>query len=215
MKKSIIAFFFFTLCLTSKAQLDTASFDASFFVNLNSQQINLTSSNTATVSFSIQFYDTTYWDYKVALEHQVYEYDRSWQNVLNKVSTDWWQGGNSSTPTSGFYYPGDSITLSLSFNYNPNYLPYSYRALRIEVQNNANELIGLEKPMVYFTPYNTLEVWNYDDFLDLKRSWDSPEEGLLTASRATYIHPDLHFCEYSDYNYQKKQSLCLATQGLF
>ncbi len=71
MKKSIIAFFFFTLCLTSKAQLDTASFDASFFVNLNSQQINLTSSNTATVSFSIQFYDTTYWDYKVALEHHV------------------------------------------------------------------------------------------------------------------------------------------------
>ena len=85
MKKSIIAFFFFTLCLTAKAQLDTASYDASFFVNLNSQQINLTSSNTATVSFSIQFYDTTYWDYKVALEHQVYEYDRSWQNVLNKL----------------------------------------------------------------------------------------------------------------------------------
>jgi hypothetical protein len=160
MKKSI--FIITALCshILAVAQLDTASFNDNFNIKISSQETNLSSSNTASISFTIQFYDTTYWNYKIELEHQVYEYDKPWQGVLNKTSTDWWQGGNSSTPTSGFYYPGDSFTLSLSFNYDPNYLPYSYRALRIEVQNNTNELIALERPMVYFTPYNTLEVWD-------------------------------------------------------
>ncbi len=43
--------------------------------------------------------------------------------------------------------------------------------------------------MIYFTPYNTLEIWGYNEFLDLKREWDSPEEGLYTNLRE-YIDPD-------------------------
>jgi hypothetical protein len=145
-------------------------FSGNFSIKTSSQETTLSSSNTATISFTIQFYDTTYWDYKIDLDHQVYEYDKPWQGVLNKTSTDWWQGGSTSTPSAGLYFPGDSITMSMNFNYDPNYLPYSYRALRIEIKDNANQMISVEKPFVYFTPYGTLKVWNYDDFLDLKRS---------------------------------------------
>ncbi len=86
--------------------------------------------------------------------------------------------------------PGDSFNLSLSFSYNSEYLPFSYRALNIEILHQSDTSLAESfKAIIYFTPYNSLEVWDYDDFLDLKRSWESPEYGLLTEYRDS-INPD-------------------------
>ncbi len=190
MKKSILFSLLLTIAVVGKAQLDSAAFTGSYILKIKSQEATLSSSNSATVDAQIIFYDTTYWDYTVKLEHEVYGYDRPWQGVLTKTSTDWWSSGSITAPTEGFYYAGDTLNISMNFSYNPNFLPYSFRSLKFNVESAAGELVSLEKAFIYFTPYNTLETWNYDDFLDLKRTWDSPEDGLLTTYRASYIHPD-------------------------
>jgi len=189
MQKLILFSIWLMISYHANAQFDTASFEQNYAISIKSEEVSLNNSNTACISIKIKFYDTTYWDNIVSLKHQVYEYDRTWQGDLNKTNTDWWGAGSSSTPAQGFYFDGDSIQLALCFNYNSNYLPFSYRALRIEI-GDGDDNLNVEKTFVYFTPYNTLEIWSYDDFLDLKRTWDSPEEGLLTSNRDNNIHPD-------------------------
>ncbi len=190
MKNAILTIvIFITSSLTVKAQLDTVNYDH-WFLELESSEISLDSTNTVEIDIKIKFFDTTYWNHFIQLVHEVYEYDRTWQGVQFKMNTDWWVDGSSSSPTPGFYMPGDSFNLSLSFSYNSDYIPFSYRALKFEVLHQSDTSLAERlKAFIYFTPYNTLEIWNYDDFLDLKRSWESPEDGLLTEYRDT-IHPD-------------------------
>lgn len=189
LRQTTLLFLLLSIFLNTYGQLDTAEYENWYF-SVKSTESTMDSTNCSSIQATIHFFDTSYWGYALDLSHEVYGYDQSWQNSLQKQQTDWWQSGSTVSPTTGFYYPGDSINVQLSFCYNTANLPFSYRGLIIDlVDSSSDASMRIDKAFVYFTPYNTVEVWNYDDFLNLKRDWDSPEDGLQTGSRQ-YIHPD-------------------------
>jgi hypothetical protein len=159
-------------------------------IEVQSMERQLEMGDTAKVLFKIRFLDTFSWHYSLNMNRQLYSYDYDLEGDSNYMASDWWAGGASLLVDTGIYYPGDSIVDSLSFYYNSENLPFSYRTLLIETINDSIQKTSQTKFIVYFTPYNTIEVWKYDDFLDLKREWDSPEDGLLADLRE-YILPDV------------------------
>ena len=164
------------LFATAKSNAQHDHLVRNWHVEIQSMERPLEDSDTATVVFKIRFTDTVFWNYHLSLNKQVYYYDYQAMADSNLAFTDWWMGGSALNLDTGWYYPTDSIVDSLQFYYDSEYLPFSYRTLKIEVINDSDVSVGKTKLMIYFTPYNTLEVWDYNDFLDLKREWNSPEE---------------------------------------
>jgi len=78
------------------------------------------------------------------------------------------------------YYPGDSITWTVTITYPTTNLPfypqeiyikqYANRFIRTYLNDTVYDEIGTTA-MIYLTPYNTVEIWNLTDFQNLRRSW--------------------------------------------
>lgn len=87
------------------------------------------------------------------------------------------------------YYHGDSICDSLEIQFSKNSIPFFYQKLVLQISDVLDSVqYGSENFKVYFTPYNTIELWNSDDFDGLKRIWDTPKWGF--DSLRYYVHKD-------------------------
>lgn len=64
---------------------------------------------------------------------------------------------------------------TLELRYNQENLPYTYRRFQLSLVGSADQKLGTTVVYVYFTPYDTVEVWNQDDFENLNRRWDRPQ----------------------------------------
>jgi hypothetical protein len=76
-------------------------------------------------------------------------------------------------------YPGDSIPLAFSVNYPINQLPFFplKSGITIEGQSIKDTTVSGNSNYfhIYFTSYNTIEIWNQSDFDNLPREWIQPE----------------------------------------
>lgn len=99
---------------------------------------------------------------------------------------------NYSGSGTNLYVENDSIEINFGFTYNTDSIPYYPQKLEIVFQsyyyaNNGDTVYQdiLATAMVYFTPYNTIEVWSLSDFQDLPRRWFY--EGDLDNPQRQYI----------------------------
>jgi hypothetical protein len=86
---------------------------------------------------------------------------------------------------------GDSLLLSFILSISDTtHLPFYPQDIKLEMQINRQgsqyQSIMLAGK-VYFTPYNSIEIWNLEDFYDLKRKWLHEE---TIAPPRIYIHRD-------------------------
>ncbi|MDR2979443.1 MAG: hypothetical protein LBV02_03235, partial [Bacteroidales bacterium] len=94
-------------------------------------------------------------------------------------------GGN----TAQVFKRGDSLLLSFIISIpDINHLPFYPQYMEIKLWSNQ-EGHGVQTTTmagkVYFTPYNSIEIWNLEDFYDLKRRW--LEEDSLAPQQRVYI----------------------------
>ena len=75
------------------------------------------------------------------------------------------------------YLPNDSVIISYVFSLNASSLPFYQQYVEFIVVSDADSYKRTENILagyVYFTPYNTTEIWNIEDFYSLKRVWHTP-----------------------------------------
>jgi hypothetical protein len=72
-------------------------------------------------------------------------------------------------------YPNDTLRLSMNCSYvtsNLPFLPLDFVIKVIELDSNEEDIFNENVPCkLFFTPYNSLEVWNIFDFHNSKRIW--------------------------------------------
>jgi len=73
----------------------------------------------------------------------------------------------------------DTATATLKLRYDRHDLPYTYRRFKLCTVDEAGRISGNANVFVYFTPYDTVEVWNEDDFENLNRRWDGLQKNEL------------------------------------
>ncbi|MEC8692966.1 MAG: hypothetical protein VXX46_04230 [Bacteroidota bacterium] len=84
---------------------------------------------------------------------------------------------------------GNSITLDFTFDYDTTNLPYYQKEIRfITNDSGITELSSqyLETAHIYFTPWNTVEVFGNHDFLAQKRNWLVGDE--INSPNRVYIN---------------------------
>lgn len=183
-------------------------------VTISSQEITLDNSNTISLSYKLKFTDTAFFDYTIGLTKASYYYEVATQNSGNSGS--WLVSSTTNKPDTGFYLPTDSIEGYVQFTYNPDLLPYSFRNIYLQIRDSAGDLISQKMVYVYFTTYGTIEVWNEYDFEILKRSWDSPEQGLLTNLRVFIERDSIPQSDVSDEDFNNDSVLkhYISIEGL-
>lgn len=85
---------------------------------------------------------------------------------------------------------GDSVDVTMAVSKN-SYVPFFPQRLSFEVKAltaqtdtaPVSTYTTIAKANVYFTPYNTIEVWDETDFHNLKRTWLTPAIGTDTTRR--------------------------------
>ncbi|MBI4649212.1 MAG: hypothetical protein HY738_22110, partial [Bacteroidia bacterium] len=99
---------------------------------------------------------------------------------------DGWTANINPVLTSNTYNAGDSIFATITVNYPSENLPYFVQRIEIrqfiQEQNPDGTGINIEtsvSAMIYFTPYNTIEIWSMQDFTNLPRRWHFPENSNL------------------------------------
>ena len=96
-----------------------------------------------------------------------------------------------SNNTMPIYIRGDSVVFSFTLSFpDTNNLPFYPQYVEMKLLTNGKDssfqtIIMAGK--VYFTPYNSVEIWNLTDFYDLKRNWLAEDS---IAPPRIYIHRD-------------------------
>ena len=76
------------------------------------------------------------------------------------------------TLTNTLFNLGDTIDFTFNITYNQNNLPFGYREITAVIPGTNGRIT--QRVYIYFTPYNTIEIWNGEDFVNLKRVWFPP-----------------------------------------
>jgi len=84
------------------------------------------------------------------------------------------------------YNANDSVIITFTINYPLDAIPYFVQHIVVShyLAGDFKEEI-YASAMIYFTPYNTIEIWDLQDFSDLTRRWHSPDE--ITDTTRVYI----------------------------
>ncbi|HHG83370.1 MAG TPA: hypothetical protein ENJ82_01370, partial [Bacteroidetes bacterium] len=95
---------------------------------------------------------------------------------------------------------GNTVSRSVQVFYQPTLRPYHLQKLKVGLMNDRTQkLVTWEYVYIYFTPYNTVEVWNLEDFEMLKRVWSSSEG---TSLQRVYVDQQgLPVSDLSDADY--------------
>ncbi len=82
---------------------------------------------------------------------------------------------------------GDTVRTTVAVQYDLNRLPFSLEKMEVKLVDPAGNLVGTAPAFVFFTPYNTVELWNRTDLDKLNRVWDVPNSGSVPARQ--YVNP--------------------------
>ncbi|MBI3232827.1 MAG: hypothetical protein HYZ42_02105 [Bacteroidetes bacterium] len=86
--------------------------------------------------------------------------------------------------------PGDSIYATVRIAYDVDSLPYYPKMLSLVCEGVDSGNIPTRKEVsvvLYFTPWNSLEIWDKYDYDELPRRWDQPNTGEAEPARV-YIN---------------------------
>jgi hypothetical protein len=122
-----------------------------------------------------------------------------------------WSMNNLTMSAIGEHYTGDSIVIILEIMVpDSNNLPFYKQHLAFHIitdtaeSNIEKKVLGCE---VYFTPYNTIEIWNMEDFANLKRDWLDP---VYPAPIRQYINKDsIPVSDIEDFSMYDRDSMNL------
>jgi hypothetical protein len=107
--------------------------------------------------------------------------DSLWFGETSIFTTSW-----NGTFTQTNLTANGNATATITANYNTNALPYYPKQFEVLVSshNARNEGgINMAQIIVYFTPYNSTEIWSRDDFWALPRIWFMPEANAPEPAR--------------------------------
>ncbi|RFP64710.1 hypothetical protein D0N36_12465 [Hymenobacter lapidiphilus] len=79
--------------------------------------------------------------------------------------------------------PGDTLRSTITVEYDVNRIPFALEKLLVRLVNPAGDLVASAPAFVFFTPYQTVEVWNRTDLDNLNRVWDVPNTGVAPTRR--------------------------------
>jgi hypothetical protein len=142
---------------------------------INSTEI-IQLNGTANITGYLKVFDTTYFESNPF-------YFANTTISLNSIELNNLTGNNRNK--------GDSIPFNLTLNYNLANLPFF--PVKVEMQVNSKRLYSNEPSPVkipfyiFFTSYNTVEIWNITDFANLKRRWLNPL--AVSDTNRVYIAP--------------------------
>ncbi|MCC6720898.1 MAG: T9SS type A sorting domain-containing protein [Bacteroidia bacterium] len=207
--------FLFSLAIVTASNLFASHQEVKpWNVTIPSQEITLDNSYTISLSYKLKFTDTAFFDYTIGLTKASYYYEVATQNSGSTGS--WLVSSTTNKPDTGLYFPTDSIEGYVQFTYNHDLLPYSFRNIYLQIRDSVGDLISQKMVYVYFTTYGTIEVWNEYDFEILKRSWDSPEQGLLTNLRVFIDRDSIPQSDVSDEDFNNDSVLkhYISIEGL-
>lgn len=85
------------------------------------------------------------------------------------------------------YQDCDTLTKPITIGFDTTSLPYSYVKVNIALYytQHGHRHLTSSDIYLYFTPWRTVEVWNYTDFAALPRLW----EGMTQTATRPYINP--------------------------
>ncbi|MEK6615253.1 MAG: hypothetical protein AABZ32_03950, partial [Bacteroidota bacterium] len=93
-----------------------------------------------------------------------------------------WTAASSMNLAGNTYYPNDSLLWTFNISY-PLNLPFYPQKIKVALLTNSKIVDNIQEfqkintsGMVYFTPYNTVEIWSIQDFQNLPRRWLEPEQ---------------------------------------
>lgn len=116
-------------------------------------------------------------------------FDSVWIDSLTIDSNFFfWDSAGLSAPI--FLDSGDTVSLRIFLKYDTNALPYYYRLINHRLFSHNSRISmshQLAYAFVYFTPYNTCEIWDQQDFDELPRKWEIPK---VPEPARVYIHRD-------------------------
>lgn len=172
MKRFSIFFLFLTLCAYSKA----SHFESSA---LTLQTLSSTVNNfNGFIDLPLQYRgeDTLEWNHSIFVEP---DGGQPWYNGFNLLP------GN--LPPFQIS-PGIINNCTIRVFVNTFQLPFFYQKLKVGIRDNETQkVISSEYAYVYFTPWNTVEVWGTHDWELLKRVWDSPSGPVSPARVAVNL----------------------------
>jgi hypothetical protein len=136
------------------------------------------------VSYKLYFTDTVHQAVKIKMAlPQVPVAD-----PIPSESPQFFSFPGSGNTVSGVYNLGDSLTDSLSIEFNKINIPFYFQVLELQIWDSTDEhILSKNRFMVYFTPYHTIEIWNSYDFESLPRIWMSHTND---SSERIFIHKD-------------------------
>lgn len=84
-------------------------------------------------------------------------------------------------PTPKTYYYQETTTVTINISYPTANIPFFPVSIPIKQLVTYPDTGYLEtEAKLYFTPYNSVEIWDYNDFINLPRNWLSPDDSLDT-----------------------------------
>lgn len=74
----------------------------------------------------------------------------------------------------GKYKAKDHLKMTLALSYDPDEIPYHPQVMQVGLRNlETGKMEYGNEIYVYFTPWNTVEIWNSEDFRRLPRAWEA------------------------------------------
>ncbi len=126
------------------------------------------------------------------LQFKVFTSDTAYLDSLSFTHLpNGFNASNSASYNKTVLYVGDSALVTTSVNYPVNNLPYYPDQIDVTVHSHSAQGARNTKAtqvVVFFTPYNTIELWNKYDYLNLPRQWNQPTTGV--APTRVYISKD-------------------------
>jgi hypothetical protein len=80
---------------------------------------------------------------------------------------------NASASGAILLYPGDSVHLTINCDYDTINLPYYSQDFKVTVTESGGYSLS-ESCKLFFTPYNSLEIWNIYEYYATQRVWLPP-----------------------------------------
>ena len=124
----------------------------------------------------------------LTLELKIYILDSlTWGYPSFQEFPEFWQIQEQTNIQGQTFLPGDSIVYTINCTYPYANLPVYPIDLSFGFYTDSTATI-ITDCKIYFTPYNTIEVWNLPDFYDLPRRWLEKHE--QTQQNRIYIAKD-------------------------
>lgn len=172
--KTLLVFVFAFIFKFAYSQ-DTAAIE----IKIQSRKVFLdTSTQTIKVLYSIKANDTVELDsVQFNLQYSYLANTKGFVPELAFLSTSW-----NKKYFNTHLFAGDSFSDTAELHFNKTRMPFYFQYLELnmrDMNDSGNSVIQSAEVFVYFTPYDTIEVYNSVDFDKLQRIWNNDDSQMV------------------------------------